>query len=153
LIKHEDYMSQCLKLAASLGSEEVPVAALLVDISSGEIFATGVNSRESEQSVLAHAEINVIKEASSQLGSWNLSGYALYVSLEPCAMCAGAILQSHISKIIFAAYEPKTGAFGSRYNLITKNIEVTGGILEEESLELLRKFFESRRRHCEEGEA
>lgn len=145
LNKHEDYMSQCLKLAASVSPDEVPVAALLVDISTGEILASGVNSRETEQSVLAHAEINAIREASKKIGSWNLSGYALYASLEPCAMCAGAILQSHISKIVFGAYEPKTGAFGSRYNLVTKNIEVTGGILEEESLELLKKFFEGRR--------
>lgn len=150
--KDKDYMSQCLELAASVSSEEVPVAALLVDIKTGEVLCSGVNSRETEQSVLAHAEINAIKAASKQIGSWNLSAYALYVSLEPCAMCAGAILQSHISKIIFGAYEPKTGAFGSRYNLVTKNIEVIGGILEEESLELLKRFFQGRR-HCEEGEA
>ena len=117
----------------------------LTNFMTGEVIASGVNSRETEQSALAHAEINAIKEASKKIGSWNLSGHALYVSLEPCPMCAGAILQSHISKIVFGAYDSKTGAFGSRYNLITKNIQVTGGIKEEECLELLQNFFEKRR--------
>jgi tRNA(adenine34) deaminase len=138
-------MKICLDLASKLDSCEVPVAALIVDISSGEIIATGVNTRETEQSVLAHAEINALKEASKIIGSWNLSGYALYVSLEPCAMCAGAILQSHISQVIFSAYDSKTGAFGSRYNLINKNIKVTGGVLEEVSQLLLKKFFDGKR--------
>jgi tRNA(adenine34) deaminase len=138
-------MKICLELAGKSDPNEVPVAALIVDISSGEIIAEGLNSRENEQSVLAHAEINALKEASKVIGSWNLSGYALYVSLEPCAMCAGAILQSHISQVIFSAYDSKTGAFGSRYNLINKNIKVIGGVLEEESQALLRKFFEEKR--------
>jgi len=139
------YMTHCLELASSVASNEVPVAALLVDISTGEIIASGVNTRESEQSVLAHAEINAIKAAAKKIGSWNLSGCALYVSLEPCPMCAGAILQSHISTIVFGAYDAKTGAFGSRYNLTTKNLKVTGGLMEKESLELLQSFFSRRR--------
>ena len=138
-------MKQCLELAASVDAEEVPVAALLVNLETGEIIAEGVNSRETEQSVLAHAEINAIKAAAKKLSSWNLSSYALYVSLEPCAMCAGAILQSHISQVVFAAYDSKTGAFGSRYKLQTKNLEVIGGVLEEESIKLLKKFFEIKR--------
>lgn len=145
MLNHELYIRECLKLAETIADNEVPVAALLVDISTGEILCKGVNTREKDASVLAHAEINVIKDASEKLKTWNLSGYALYVSLEPCAMCAGAILQSHLSQVIFAAYDSKTGAFGSRYNLINNNIKIYGGILEQESIQLLQKFFKDKR--------
>ena len=142
---HEDYMHHCLELAESVEPNEVPVAAVIVAIDSGEIIASGLNTREAEQSVLAHAEINALQQAAKRLSSWNLSGHAIYISLEPCPMCAGAILQSHISQIIFSAYDPKTGAFGSRYNLTTKNLQVTGGILEKEGLSLLQNFFKDKR--------
>lgn len=142
---NEDHMHHCLKLAGSVAVNEVPVAALVVNISTGEIIASGLNTREAEQSVLAHAEINALQLAAKKLGSWNLSGHAIYISLEPCPMCAGAILQSHISQIIFSAYDPKTGALGSRYNLTTKNLQVTGGVMEKEGLSLLQNFFKDKR--------
>ena len=90
-------------------------------------------------------QINAIEEAAAKTGSWNLEGASIYVNLEPCSMCAGAILQAHIKKVVFSAFDSKSGAFGSRHNLATKNMEIIGGILEEESLLLLRGFFEGKR--------
>lgn len=145
MLDNKKYMQECLDLARSQTNPEVPVAALIVDISTGKILARAKNTRETEQSVLAHAEINAIKKLAALNNSWNLSGYALYVNLEPCPMCAGAILQSHISQVIFGAYDLKTGAFGSRYNLINKNLKVTGGVLEENCIELLNSFFKNKR--------
>lgn len=135
-------MKQVLALAKeqiSSGASDLPVAAILVKDS--QVIAKAVNTRELNKSVLEHAEINVIKEANKVLGQWNLSGASLYVNLEPCPMCAGAILQSHISELIFGAYEAKSGAFGSRYNLATKNLKVIGGLMEQESKQLLQDFF------------
>lgn len=143
--RHSLYMQKVLDLAQELVKEgqEVPVAALIVK--GDEIISTGVNHREKNKSILGHAEIDAIEKASNATQDWNLSGCSLYVNLEPCAMCAGAILQSHISEVVFSAYDAKSGALGSRYNLVTKNLKVTGGILEEESLALLNEFFKKLR--------
>jgi len=130
-------------LAKTIAETEVPVAAIIVQ--NGEIIAEALNTRERDSSILGHAEINAIEEAAAKTGSWNLEGASIYVNLEPCSMCAGAILQAHIKKVVFAAFDSKSGAFGSRHNLATKNMEIIGGIMEEESLHLLRKFFESKR--------
>ena len=142
------YMQKTIDLARKISKDisntDIPVAAILVD-ENNQIIAEAVNSREKEQSILAHAEINALEEAAKIKKSWNLSGSSLYVSLEPCAMCAGAILQSHIKKVVFAAYEPKTGAFGSRYNLVTKDLEVKGGLMEMEARKILQDFFQKLR--------
>ena len=127
-----------------LQNRDLPVAAILVD-DMGNIVAEALNSREKDQSIIAHAEIKALENAAKLRKSWNLSDCRLYVSLEPCAMCAGAILQAHISKVIFAAYEPKSGAFGSRYNLCNNKLEIIGGILEEEASELMTSFFKKLR--------
>jgi len=140
------YMKQVINLAkeVSLDSKDIPVAALIVD-ENNKIIGKGINTREKESSVIGHAEINAIQEASKVLESWNLSRCRIYVNLEPCAMCAGAILQSHISEVIFAAYDIKSGALGSRYNIITKNLIVKGGIMEIEAQEILGNFFKKLR--------
>jgi tRNA(adenine34) deaminase len=139
-------MKQVINLAkeVSLDSKDIPVAALIVD-ENNKIIGKGINTREKESSVIGHAEINAIQEASKVLESWNLSRCRIYVNLEPCAMCAGAILQSHLSEVIFAAYDIKSGALGSRYNIITKNLIVKGGIMEMEAQEILGNFFKKLR--------
>ncbi|MEB3316112.1 MAG: nucleoside deaminase [Candidatus Melainabacteria bacterium] len=139
-------MKQVINLAkeVSLDSKDIPVAALIVD-ENNKIIGKGINTREKESSVIGHAEINAIQEANKALESWNLSKCRIYVNLEPCAMCAGAILQSHISEVIFAAYDIKSGALGSRYNIITKNLIVKGGIMEIEAQEILGNFFKKLR--------
>lgn len=138
-------MSKVLDLAQELALEdiEVPVAALIVR--DGQVIAEAKNNREATKSVLGHAEIQAIQTAAKALGDWNLSDCTLYVNLEPCPMCAGAILQSHISKVVYSLPEPKSGAFGSRYNLSNKNLVVISSILEAQSKLILQKFFEKRR--------
>jgi len=140
------YMKQVIDLAKtlSISSKDIPVAALIVD-DNNKIIGEGINTREKECSVIGHAEINAIKEANKTLESWNLSKCRIYVNLEPCAMCAGAILQSHLSEVIFAAYDIKSGALGSRYNIITKNLIVRGGVMEIEAQEILGNFFKKLR--------
>ncbi|SPP65496.1 tRNA-specific adenosine deaminase [Nitrospira lenta] len=134
-------------LAPALG--EVPIAALLVH--AGQVLALAHNLRETRQDPTAHAEILVIQEAAAKLGTWRLIDCALYVTLEPCPMCAGAIVQSRIARIVFAAWDPKAGACGSLMNIPTDprlnhRATVTGGLCEIESQELLREFFRQRRR-------
>jgi len=137
---HHKFMQRVLELAASCPAAEIPVAALITR--EGKIIAEASNSRETEQSVLGHAEINVIQEASRKLGSWRLEDCTLYVNLEPCPMCAGAILQSQISTLVFATHEPKTGAFGSRADLSNfRDIQIISGLMEKESTDLLKEFF------------
>jgi tRNA(adenine34) deaminase len=139
-------MKQVINLAkeVSLDSKDIPVAALIVD-ENNKIIGKGINTREKESSVIGHAEINAIQEANKLLESWNLSRCRIYVNLEPCAMCAGAILQSHLSEVIFAAYDIKSGALGSRYNISTKNLIVRGGVMEIEAQEILGNFFKKLR--------
>ncbi len=139
-MNHQYYMSQVLELAKTAPENEVPVATLI--IKNEKIIAQAINTRERDASILGHAEINAMNEAARILGDWNLSGATLYVNLEPCSMCAGAILQSHISEVVFGAYDVKSGALGSRYNLVTNNLKVTGGVMEEECAEMLTSFFQ-----------
>jgi tRNA(adenine34) deaminase len=138
-MNHHDYMTKVLELAKTVEKNEIPVAAIIV--ANGEIIAQATNTRESETSILGHAEINVMQATAKLRQDWNLSDCILYVNLEPCAMCAGAILQSHIPEVVFGAYDVKSGAMGSRYNLVTNNLKVTGGVMEEECVSLLSNFF------------
>lgn len=143
---HEDYMSILLGHCEAQSAEaihEVPVAALVV--MNDEIIGLAVNERESRNSILAHAELLALERAAAKHGDWNLSGATIYVTLEPCAMCAGAIIQSHIAKVVFGAYDAKSGAFGSRYQLATSKLEISGGVLDQECLKLLKDFFAQRR--------
>ncbi len=132
--------------AASEG--EVPVGAVIVR--NGEIIARGRNRREKNKNALCHAEIEAINEACNRLGGWRLPGCELYVTLEPCPMCAGAVINSRIEKVYFGAYDKKAGSvkslvelFSFPYNHIP---EVKGGILEEECADVLSRFFKELRK-------
>lgn len=126
---------------------EVPVGAIIV--LNGEVIGKGHNLRESNQDALAHAEIMAIKEAQQHLNSWRLEDAVMYVTLEPCAMCAGAIIQSRIKKVYIGAKDPKSGAAGSIINLFDNpwnhQVELEFGIMEVESSKLLKEFFKKLR--------
>lgn len=122
---------------------EVPVGAVIVR--NGEIISKGRNRREKEKNALMHAEIDAVNNACKTLGGWRLWNCEIYVTLEPCPMCAGAIINAHIPKVFFGAYDPKNGSCGSVTNLFELPYafkpESTGGILQEECSELLKNFF------------
>lgn len=126
---------------------EVPVGAVIVH--DGKIIARGHNTREAKQSVLGHAEINAINKASKKIGSWRLEECDLYVTLEPCPMCSGAIIQSRIKNLYFGAYDLKSGACGSVLDLHSYNfnhkVRVVGGIMEEECSRIIKDFFKELR--------
>ena len=128
---------------------EVPVGAVIVK--GGEIIATGRNRRETEKNALRHAELEAIDSACKKLGGWRLFDCDLYVTLEPCPMCAGAIINSRIKTVYFGAYDNKAGSFGSvaDFNRIPYNHkpEIIGGIMENECAEMLSKFFEKLRKN------
>jgi tRNA(adenine34) deaminase len=129
-------------LAPPLG--DVPVAAVLVR--GDQILAQAHNAREIEQDPTAHAEMIVIRNAAANLGSWRLADTTLYATLEPCAMCIGAIVHARITRLVFGAWDPKAGACGSLFDLpseprLNHRVLVTGGVLEEESQALLQEFF------------
>ena len=131
------------RAAAALG--EVPVGAVIV-AADGIRLGSGGNRRESEQDPLAHAELLAIREASRRTGSWRLEGTTLYVTLEPCAMCAGALLLARVARLVFGAADPKAGFCGSLGDLVRDSrlnhrLEVESGVLAEECGELLRVFF------------
>jgi len=124
---------------------DVPVGALLLD-PAGSVISTAVNKRELERDPTAHAEIVAIREGGLALNNWRLDGCTLIVTLEPCAMCAGAILQSRISRLVFGAWDEKAGAVGSVVDLIRdpralSKVEVISGVLADRSSELLKEFF------------
>lgn len=143
------FMKEALTLAehaASLG--EVPVGAVLV--SQGQIIGRGQNQRETLKSALSHAEIHAIEEACRHRGAWRLTDCTLYVTLEPCLMCAGAIYQARLSRVVFATEDPKAGAVGSLFKLhedtrLNHRYVVEGGLLKDESQKLLKAFFKARR--------
>lgn len=145
----ETFMRLALEQAAlAPASGEVPIAALLVH--KGQVLAQAHNLRETRQDPTAHAEILVIQEAAAKLGTWRLIDCTLYVTLEPCPMCAGAIVQSRIARTVFGAWDPKAGACGSLMDIPTDprlnhRVEMVGGILEKESQRLLQEFFRKRR--------
>lgn len=127
--------------------DEVPVGAVIVY--NNKIIARGHNTREKDQSVLGHAEINAIKKACKKVGSWRLEDCDIYVTLEPCSMCSGAIIQSRIKNIYYGAKDPKTGAAGSVLDLFSyafnHKVNVYGGILEEECSRIIKDFFKELR--------
>jgi tRNA(adenine34) deaminase len=145
----ETYMQMALDLAQeAYRAEEVPVGAVLVK--EGEILATGFNQREGSQDPTAHAELLAIRTAAEVLGSWRLTDTTLYVTLEPCAMCAGAIIQSRISRLVFGTWDPKAGACGSICDLTAETrfnhrVIVHSGIMAEDCRHLLQKFFQQLR--------
>jgi tRNA(adenine34) deaminase len=144
-----EFMREALSLArdaAALG--EVPVGAIAVF--EGTVVGRGANAREGAHDPTAHAEMSAIQEAARSLGRWRLSGVTLYVTLEPCAMCAGAMVLARIDRLVFAASDPKAGAAGSVMDLtadprLNHRFPVDRGVLGEEAGELLRSFFRARR--------
>ena len=132
----------------ALNNDEVPIGAVIVK--DGEVIAKSYNKRNKKGIATAHAEINAINTACKKLGDWRLDSCDIYVTLEPCPMCAGAILNSRIRKVYFGAYEQKSGAVLSNYkilfgNSLNHNAEVEGGVLEEECSKILKDFFKSKR--------
>lgn len=144
-----DYMNIALKLARKAAEAgEVPVGALVVK--DDEIISQAFNMREANTSPSAHAEFLAIDEASRKLGKWRLSDCTVYVTLEPCVMCAGLMHQARIKKCVFGAKDPKAGAVASLYKIhederLNHNFEVVGGILEDECAKILSDFFKERR--------
>ena len=135
------------KVAADKG--DVPVGAIVVN-EAGEILGTGQNLREQNNDPTAHAEIVALRNASEKFGSWRLADLTIVVTLEPCAMCAGAILQSRIKRLVFAAWDEKAGAVGSVMDVIRDpraltKVEVITGIMEKECSEVLKDFFNAKR--------
>lgn len=144
-------MSRALELAreSSRSSQDVPVGAVVLN-DLGEVIATGMNQRESHKDPTAHAEIVALRTAATSGGSWRLDNHTLVVTLEPCAMCAGAIAQARISRVVFGAWDAKAGAVGSVWDVLRDpralhKVEVISGILESESAQLLSDFFQSQR--------
>ncbi|MBR6337113.1 MAG: tRNA adenosine(34) deaminase TadA [Ruminococcus sp.] len=144
------FMNEAIALAkeaAALG--EVPVGAVVVKKSTGEIVGRGCNRRVSDRSPLAHAELIAIDQASKRLGGWRLIDCELYVTLEPCPMCSGAIINSRVENVIFGAYDRRFGACGSVITLFdlpfNHKPELTGGVMEEECAALLSDFFKKLR--------
>lgn len=147
--EYERYMREALKLAAKAAKkDEVPVGALIVR--NGRVISRGINLRETKNDPLAHAEITAIRKAAKKLKGWRLTGCTLYVTLEPCPMCAGAVINSRIEEVIFGAYDPKAGAFGSVYDLAQGKLnhkpKITGGVLKEECGRLLTDYFRNKRK-------
>src|SRR4051794_12756931 len=143
------FMEEALGLAeeaARLG--EVPVGALAVH--QGKVVGRGHNRRELDRDPFAHAELLALRQAAGALGAWRLSGVTLYVTLEPCAMCAGAMVQSRVARLVFGAADPKAGAVGSLYNLVEEprhnhRVIVEAGLLAEECGRVLVDFFRALR--------
>lgn len=143
------WMARALQLASAAGDAgEVPVAAVLVR--DGVLLAEGANRTVTDSDPTAHAEVVALRAAGAAQGDWRLTGTTLYVTLEPCAMCAGAIVLSRVDRVVFAASDPKAGMGGSLENLLQDSrlnhrCEVVRGVREEEAASLLRDFFRARR--------
>ena len=150
-MKIEEAMRVAIEHAriASVASRDVPVGAVILN-ANGDLISTGNNQRELLNDPTAHAEIVAIRHAATALGNWRLDGCIIVVTLEPCAMCAGAIAQSRISKVVFGAWDEKAGASGSVWDLLRDpralhKVEVTSGVLEEECSAMLKEFFSEQR--------
>ena len=133
--------------------DEVPIGCVIVF--DGKIIARGYNRRNTDRNTLSHAELNAIKKASKKLGDWRLEGCTMYVTLEPCQMCAGAIVQARIDEVVIGSMNPKAGCAGSVLNLLdipqfNHQVKITRGILQEECSALLSDFFRELRKRKKE---
>lgn len=151
----EGFMDAALALAAEAAdADEVPVGCVIVR--GGEIIAVGRNRREGDRHALAHAEIEAIDKACRALHGWRLIGCTLYVTLEPCPMCAGAIVNARIPRVVFGARDPKAGAMGSVFDVnafpLNHKPEIVGGVRGAESAAMLTDFFRRKRTNKSSGE-
>lgn len=143
-------MRRALRLAAEArDAGEIPVGAVVTD-AAGTVIGEGRNTRETTHDPTGHAEVVALRAAAARLGSWNLTGCTLTVTLEPCLMCAGALLQAHVSRVVFGAWDDKAGAAGSMYDVVRDRrlptrAEVVAGVRADEASALLRDFFDARR--------
>ena len=124
---------------------EIPIGAVLVRNEDGTVVSRGHNLRESKNDATAHAEMEAIREACARLNRWRLSGLTLYVTIEPCAMCAGALVNSRIDRLVYGSTESKFGAVESIFNVVNHRLSVTAGVLEDECRQLMKDFFRMRR--------
>jgi tRNA(adenine34) deaminase len=149
-VDYKQLMQQAIELASRASNfDDVPVGALIVN-EQGEILATGQNLREKDSDPTAHAEMVAIKNAGNRIGNWRLDDLTLVVTLEPCVMCAGAIAQSRMKRLVFGAFDEKAGAVGSIWDVIRdpralSKIEVVSGVLADECALLLKDFFNKKR--------
>ena len=149
-MRWDDEMELAIALAREAAADgEVPVGAVVLD-ADGQVVGRGHNLRETHADPLAHAEVQAMRAAAVRLGSWNLADCTLVVTLEPCPMCAGACLQTHVGRIVFGAWDAKLGACGSVWDIprdphVGHVPEVVGGVREEECGRLMTFFFENRR--------
>lgn len=148
-MSHEKYMRMALKLAKKAAKKgEVPIGAIIVR--DGKVIAKAYNLREKTKSSLAHAEVLAIKEANKKLKSWRLDSCVMYVTIEPCPMCAGAIIQSRIKTLVYGAKDSKAGCHNSMVNLFdmkfNHHVNVESGILEEDCSKIMKSFFKKLRK-------
>lgn len=149
MTEDEKYMKEALRQAKKAEAlEEVPIGCVIVQ--NGKIIARGYNRRNTDKNTLSHAELNAIRKASKKTGDWRLEDCTMYITLEPCQMCAGAIVQARIGRVVVGAMNPKAGCAGSILNLLehpqfNHQVEVERGILERECSEMLTEFFQQLR--------
>ena len=149
MTEQEKYMKEAIRQAQKARVlEEVPIGCVIV--SDGQIIARGYNRRNTDKNTLSHAELNAIRKASKKLGDWRLEGCTMYVTLEPCQMCAGALVQSRIDEVVIGSMNPKAGCAGSVLNLLevegfNHKVKITRGVLEEECSTMLSDFFKELR--------
>jgi len=147
--KDEEFMRRAISLAKKAREEdEVPVGAIVV--LNGEVIAEAYNTREADRCATHHAEILAIERACAKMGGWRLPGTTLYVTMEPCVMCAGAVINARIPRVVFGAHDLRFGAFGSLTNVrelpLNHKPELVGGVLGDECREMLSLYFQSKRK-------
>ena len=151
VVDHAQYMRMAVDLARQAGDHgEIPIGAVVVD-PQGVVIGRGSNAREADHDPTAHAEVLALREAGQQRGSWRLNDCTIYVTLEPCPMCAGAITMSRVSRLVFGAWNDEYGAAGSRWDLVrdqrlNHQVEVIPGVLESECATVVRNFLADRRK-------
>lgn len=145
----EKYMKEAIRQAKKAKAlDEVPIGCVIVY--EDKIIARGYNRRNTDKNTLSHAELNVIRKASKKLGDWRLEGCTMYITLEPCQMCAGAIVQARVSRVVIGSMNPKAGCAGSVLNILQMDrfnhqVELTKGVLQEECSTMLSDFFKELR--------
>ena len=149
MTEDERYMKEAIRQARKAEAlDEVPIGCVIVY--DGRIIARGYNRRNTDKNTLSHAELNAIREASRKLGDWRLEGCTMYITLEPCQMCAGAIVQARVTRVVIGSRNPKAGCAGSVLNLLqmaefNHQVELTEGVLTEECSNMLSEFFRNLR--------